>query len=333
MYKTVEIYNENTRLASYNGALYVLKRISIEDMALLKRLIGLNHPHIVKFYGFYEEEGVFYVVEEFINGVTLGKYLSSTGALNEETVNNIASSICTALIKIHSLGIVHRDINPNNIMIDNNGIVKIIDFGISRINRSSKSADTHILGTHGYAAPEQYGFSETNAKADIYSLGVLINYMLTLRMPNEKIADGYFASIILKCIEIDEHNRYSSAEEVLGDIAVKRKRNHIIRTIPGFRNNKTSEKIIAVAYYIFLLLLELCALDMGRSRAYEISCFFWVFLMFGAPVFLAFDAFNYLDYLPFTRHKTKSSRTWWKFIFISISVILAIVIIILSPNE
>ncbi len=334
MYRIIQELNETTKLATYDNCVYVLKRISLSDIDIIKRLMSVNCPNIVRFLGFCEIGGVFYAVEEYISGVTLKKYIEIRGALDEATVRNVSIAVCSALAQVHSLGIVHRDINPNNIMIDNTGVVKVIDFDISRITSPYKPSDTQILGTQGYAAPEQYGFSQTNYKADVYSLGVLINYMLTLRMPNEKIADSYFTPIILKCIEIDENNRYSSVEEIMLDIDRKRVRKNIMRSIPGFRSNKTANKIIAICYYIFFFILEAAALDMpDSSLGFRISAAIWVFFYFGLPVLIAFDFMNYLERLPFTRYALPKSKRGWIVFFIFLSLLIGTLIILLSPAK
>lgn len=98
---------------------------------------------------------------------------------------------------MHKYSITHRDITPSNIIIGFDGVVKIIDFGISRLHKENAKHDTQVLGTEGYAAPEQFGFKQSDCKTDIYALGVLLNYMLTGHIPSEVMyRDGDVADII-----------------------------------------------------------------------------------------------------------------------------------------
>ena len=118
------------------------------------------------------------------------------------------TQICKGLKCLHKLNIIHRDISQGNIILKDDGTIKIIDFGISRIKKENKSSNTSILGTAGFAALEQFGFRQTDERADIFSIGVLMNLMLTGELPGIKIYDKSegVRRIILKCIEIGPLN-------------------------------------------------------------------------------------------------------------------------------
>ena len=153
------------------------------------------------------------VLEEYIRGDSLA-YLLENGPLPPEYARRIALQVCQALEVLHGLGIVHRDIKPENILIRGDEAV-LIDFDVSRVHKSEGLSDTRIMGTTGYAAPEQYGFSQTDARADIYSLGVLLNEMLTGKHPSTCLAGGPLQPVIEKCIEVNVNKRYSTAAEVI----------------------------------------------------------------------------------------------------------------------
>lgn len=215
-YEILKEMNPRMKLAIADGSLYVLKEIGLEDTEMYQKLIRLDCKNIVRFYDTVAQDGRFYAVEEFINGgSTLRAYMERRGPLSDLETKNIALQICNGLKQVHKLGIVHRDINPNNIMLAADGTVKIIDFGISRTVKRNQSCDTEILGTQGFTAPEQFGFHQTGPKADIYSMGVLINVMATGCLPGVQLVNGWLSEIVLKCTQIDETNRYRNMDDLI----------------------------------------------------------------------------------------------------------------------
>lgn len=160
-----------------------------------------------------DNDGQIIVLEEFISGTTVADILSS-GLYNEKGVKSVVKEVCNALIVLHSYGIVHRDVKPENIMITDEGTVKLIDFDASRIFKNGKSKDTMIIGTAGYAAPEQLGFAQSDERTDIFALGVLMNVMLTGEHPTNKLYKGNLTKVIEKCIQLDPEKRYQNVEEL-----------------------------------------------------------------------------------------------------------------------
>ena len=110
---------------------------------------------------------------------------------------------------LHSMGVVHRDVKPENIIIRGKEAV-LIDFDASRIYKNNNREDTQILGTTGYAAPEQYGLSQSDGRADIYALGILLNIMLTGEHPSRKLAGGRMGRIVQKCTMVSPEKRYKN---------------------------------------------------------------------------------------------------------------------------
>ncbi len=312
MYSIIKSINDETKLADCDGVLYILKKITLDEVELVKKLMGINCENVVKFYGTTAIDGDFYAVEEYINGVTLKAYVEKKGVLSDEDVGKIAVSVCNGLSAVHSLNIIHRDINPNNIMLDGYGVVKIIDFGISRTYKPEMRADTQILGTQGYAAPEQYGFSQTGAKADIYSLGVVINYMKTLSLPNEKRADGRFAPIVQRCTEIDENKRYNDVDEIIYDILYGYTKKP--SRIPGFRQNVLWHKIVASVYYAFVILAFIAfSVPAGEEGNNPQDAVYWltmIFFVFTVPVPICTDFLGWTRFLKFTKHLSEKEKRW-----------------------
>lgn len=133
--------------------------------------------------------------------------------------------ICECLRPFHKRNVVHRDIKPSNIILAKNYEVKLIDFGIARVTRPTEEPDTEFLGTKGYAPPEQYGFGQTDAKSDIYSLGITIRRMLG------EDYHGRLTPVLQKCTALDPEGRYSSVDELLQDVERQQGRKNLQRWI------------------------------------------------------------------------------------------------------
>lgn len=178
-----------------------------------KILNGIIFPTLPQIYEVTKTEESIIVLEEFIKGVTVADILLN-GLFNERGVKKIIRDLCDALTVIHSYGIIHRDIKPENVMITDEGSVKLIDFDAARLFKNGQSKDTKIIGTTGYAAPEQFGLAQSDERTDIFAVGVLMNVMLTGEHPSQKIYKGKLSKTIEKCIQIDPKKRYRNAEEL-----------------------------------------------------------------------------------------------------------------------
>lgn len=157
------------------------------------------------------------VFEEFIDGITAAEVLEQ-GKYTYHGAKKIIEGVALALLALRELDIVHRDIKPENIMVTRGGAVKLIDFNAARIHTNQKQKDTVVLGTIGYAPPEQYGISQSDEKSDIYSLGVLLNVMLTGTHPSKQLARGKAGKIVLKCTQIDPNHRFQSIENLIAKL-------------------------------------------------------------------------------------------------------------------
>ena len=172
-----------------------------------------SHRNIARIYEVHTSGSSVTVLEEYIDGMTVGEVLQ-TGLYTENGVRKIAVQLCDALEFVHSIGIVHRDIKPENIIITSDGTVKLIDWNAARIYKKYISSDTTTMGTTGYAAPEQYGITQSDARADIYSVGILMNVMLTGEHPSKKMCTGSLAKVIKRCTDIQPDRRYQTAAEL-----------------------------------------------------------------------------------------------------------------------
>lgn len=152
------------------------------------------------------------VLEEYIDGITVSQAMEGMNSRPFDA-KKVLSGVCDALTVLHGRGIIHRDVKPENVMIEKSGRVVLIDLNASRILKNAKK-DTQILGTVGYASPEQLGLSQTDARTDIYAAGVLYNVMLTGQHPSLSIAGGKAGRIVRKCTAVNPADRYQTAQEL-----------------------------------------------------------------------------------------------------------------------
>lgn len=173
-----------------------------------RKLVDISCPNLPQIMETAERDGMVLVLEEYIQGDSLA-YLLEGALFSHAEARKITMQLCNALWVLHQLGAVHRDIKPENVMIRGSEAI-LIDFDASRIFKSDTNQDTQILGTTGYAAPEQYGIAQTDERADIYSLGVLLNIMLTGKHPSKELASGRLGRIVQKCTMVNPEKRYKS---------------------------------------------------------------------------------------------------------------------------
>ncbi|MBP1574741.1 MAG: leucine-rich repeat protein [Oscillospiraceae bacterium] len=194
-----------------NGKRFILRKFSGKG-EVYKKLMNVSCKNLPEIFSVYEGPDMTAVLEEYVSGDTLFSLLKCD-VLSEKEAGDIVVQLCNALDSIHGIGAVHRDIKPENIIIDGNRVV-LIDFDASRIVDPDKSTDTKILGTTGYAPPEQYGLSQTDSRSDIYALGVVLNVMLTGEHPSTKLAEGGLGKIVQKCTMIAPESRFQSTGEL-----------------------------------------------------------------------------------------------------------------------
>ena len=173
-----------------------------------RKLVGISCPNLPQIMETAERDGMVAVLEEYIQGDSLA-YLLEGALFSPAEARKITRQLCNALWVLHKLGAVHRDIKPENVMIRGSEAI-LIDFDASRIFKSNTNQATQILGTTGYDAPEQYGITQTHDRAHIYSLGVLLNIMLTGKHPSKELASGRLGRIVQKCTMVNPEKRYKS---------------------------------------------------------------------------------------------------------------------------
>ena len=216
-YDTVKILKESEKgevillRKKKNGERNVYRNFFGKD-SVYRNLMGVSCKNLPKIIAVNEIGETTEVLEEYVFGDTLFEILKG-GLLSEKEAAEIAEQVCSGLSVMHEHRAIHRDIKPENVIIRGNEAV-LIDFDASREFDENKSSDTKILGTTGYASPEQYGLSQTDARSDIYSLGVMLNVMLTGEHPSTKLAEGRLGAIVQKCTMINPDSRYQTADEL-----------------------------------------------------------------------------------------------------------------------
>ena len=201
---------------------------------------GLTHINIVSIFDVGDDEGIYYIVMELIEGITLKEYISKKGKLSVKEATSIAIQVCMGLEAAHNHGIVHRDVKPQNIIISKDGKVKVTDFGIARA-ASSNTISSNVMGSVHYSSPEQVRGGYSDTKSDIYSLGITLYEMVTGKVPfdgentvaiaikhlqEEMVPPSVYApdlpysleQIIFKCTQKSVNRRYVKMDEVIRDL-------------------------------------------------------------------------------------------------------------------
>ena len=181
-------------------------------LAVYEKLQNIRCINLPEIYDVLEMEDGQIVLEEYIDGITVAQVMEidkyrSAGA------RKVLLGVCDALVVLHNQGIIHRDVKPENVIVDNYGRVVLVDFNASRMETKANK-DTVIMGTVGYASPEQMGISQTDARTDIYAAGVMYNVMLTGQHPSVSIASGKSGRVVRKCTAINPDDRYQTATEL-----------------------------------------------------------------------------------------------------------------------
>ena len=195
-----------------SGTRYIFRRYSGSG-EVYRRLLPVLCPHLPQIMEAAEQDGQTAVLEEYVQGDTLAELLMGA-RLTEREARQVTMQLCQALHVLHSMGAVHRDVKPENVILRGSDAV-LIDFDAARIYKDESESDTQVLGTTGFAAPEQYGIFQADERADILSLGVLLNIMLTGKHPSREMAAGKMGRIVRKCTMTAPEQRYQSARALM----------------------------------------------------------------------------------------------------------------------
>lgn len=242
-----DVYKAKDHVLGRFVAIKVLKPEFSEDRGFVAKFrteaqsaAGLEHPNIVNIYDVGSEEGLHYIVMEYVEGITLKTYIEKKGQLSFKEAVSIAIQVARGIEAAHNKQIIHRDIKPQNIMISTEGKVKVMDFGIARA-ASSNTVSSDVMGSVHYSSPEQARNGFVDGRSDIYSLGIVMYEMVTGRVPfdgdttvavaiqhlqEEMTPPSVYAKnlpismekIILKCTQKNADRRYQTIGDLLADL-------------------------------------------------------------------------------------------------------------------
>lgn len=242
-----DVYKAKDHTLGRFVAIKVLKQEFSEDVNFVTKFrteaqsaAGLEHPNIVNIYDVGSQEGMYYIIMEYVEGITLKTYIEKKGQLTFKEAISIAIQVGRGIEAAHKKNIIHRDIKPQNIMISTEGKVKVMDFGIARA-ATSNTINSDVMGSVHYSSPEQARNGFVDGRSDIYSLGIVMYEMVTGRVPfdgdttvavalqhlqEEMVAPSAYApelpisleKIILKCTMKSPDRRYATIEDLLLDL-------------------------------------------------------------------------------------------------------------------
>lgn len=354
-YQDLGELNENKKVHlvrnRLNGRICVRKVLAPELYDIYVTLKYNQTAYTPYIYEIIQSDESIIIVEEYFDGENLQDALENHTFTDME-VAKIILDLCKCLKSLHDMNppIICQDLKPQNIIRTNQKEIKLIDFDIARAYQPGKKQDTVIMGTEGYAAPEQFGFGQTDARTDIYGLGVLWNYLLIQKFPTEQIAYGKYTDIIQKCTQMDPKDRYQNVEKV--QEALKKvsglkeddekdksrtttQRSMANYKIPGFRTNTWWKKIVAITGYLLITLICFTSefrdengivLDIVTQRINQTAI--WMSQI--AYVFFLFDYREIQSKIPNFKKSIQMRVLWCVVIYILFVVIAACVCAIME---
>lgn len=320
-----------------NGQLYVKKRVQGYAPELYRQLRDAPVKNTPVLYGIYEDAAEaeasgavpLILIEEYLPGHTLAEHLRDNGLFSEDACIRIGMQLCRILMELHSRkpAILHRDIKPSNVMLLPDGTVKLLDFSAAKIAAREEKRDTVLIGTAGFAAPEQYGFSASTPQTDIYAVGVLLNTLLTGALPWEQKAGGRLRGVITRCLQMKPADRYAGAWELYA--ALKRARRQQIPWLPpGFRTLSWYKMLPATLWYLFVFVFAFRADFSGTEDPLARNVSRLLLLLLGLlPVLFYANYLNIQRFFPFMRSRSR----WLRMLGLIIApVFLSLVMLVIA---
>ena len=340
-FQTLTAVNEahGVFLVKHTGSnkIFVKKVLEIYNPDIYKKLMDSPIPGTPRIICLEEHDGELVLIESFVSGYSLEELIAApednddasairADALSIDGIVGIALDICSVLEKLHALNppVIHRDIKPSNIIITETGDAVLLDFNAAKKYTPGASSDTNLLGTRGYAAPEQYGFGSSSPQTDIYALGVVLKEMLA----SSPDSSDELSAIAEKCSMLDPKDRYPDVASLMADISrirlssgrkgssVYSKKFSSYRSRigagtsgnittgitsffpPGFRSLSPWKMALSFSYYTIMALLCF-SLESDNIKGSAIWCYrLLAYLLFVVPVFTIFNYRGMLNRLP-----------------------------------
>ena len=246
LYQTVEVVHETDAgrvekvVNSLDGLTYIKKTYPADRREVFRELVQIESDYLPKVHEFFFGEDTI-VIEQYIEGVTLQDKLTSGDCLSESEIRKYFEDVCHGLLDLHTHGIIHRDIKPGNIIVDASDKAYLIDFSIARVLDQQQEHDTECFGTIGYAAPEQYGFSQSDYRSDIYALGNTMNKIVGSTKISKRLR-----ILIDRCLLFDPNQRIQNCTTILKRLQKKRKARWVVLSIV----------VIGICASLFLVLYQ-----------------------------------------------------------------------------
>ncbi len=343
-YKTIATINEPHKIYLVqhreSGKIFVKKILDVYSLDVYNYLKANPIRGIPRIIDFAEDGNSLILIEEYISGITLREKIESS-TLTVDQLFTYIIALCEILEKLHSHNppIIHRDIKPTNIMITSLDNVILLDFNAAKYhsNVDDRESDTVLLGTQGYAAPEQYGFGESSPQTDIYSIGVIIKEAIqTIGVSNNEITH-----IISKCVQMEPTKRYRSVKALKNDVLklteAQREPGKSSRyypfLLPGFRSLKMPNMLIAVLSYIliFYVCMTLEVKNVVSTADLWLNRLFFLFMVLSG-ILIGFNYQGIQNQFFLCRSKNKIVHTIGVIIFISITTILLVFMMVLIED-
>ncbi len=360
-YEDVGPYGEDGRMRlvkdKRDERYFVKKTRTVYDKTVYAWIFLHPVPGIPRIRLLVEDQDKLILIEENVDGVTLEKMIRQFPAqITEDSVIKWMRQLIALLKYFHTAEppIVHRDLKPENLVISSVNDLYLVDCNSARLYDGTAERDTRLLGTAGYAAPEQYGFCESDQRTDIYAFGMIFNYLLTGGLSRQAIKEGKWNRLIRKCVELDPRNRYQDVfalekdfeavvESLLREQKVQPKKAQLSGDglfpdgkddwrPPGFRGAGAKVRSLAIVCYAFLAVYIAGALS--ASKGYGVREFVADSLLMVAaailPILFLSDYHGFQHLFPGARSKKKPIRivmlAVWAFVLFIICPVISVII-------
>lgn len=317
-YKTIATLNEAHKiyLVQHQSShkIFVKKVIDVYNINIYEMLSKIHIEGIPRIIELCEDNNQLIVIEEYISGRSLEDILENS-FISIDDVFNYAVELCVILEKLHSFNppIIHRDIKPSNIIITQHNHIVLLDFNAAKHYNETSASDTMLIGTQGYAAPEQYGFGSSSPKTDIYAVGVLLKELCAkLSFIPEKLT-----SIIEKCMQINPNDRYENVSLLKAALCSKTDtqvpsksldKGKLSFALPGFRTKTPWKMLVATTSYLFLVFL---CINLEAENTFGLAL--WIerifcFFVFFSMILVHNNYLNIQNHFPLCNSKEKYVR-------------------------
>ncbi len=313
-YKNIAVINEahNIFLVQHqtSNKIYIKKILDVYNINIYQQLSEHPIAGIPKIMDYWEKDGQLILIEEYISGTPLSELMADK-LLTPEQINRYMAELCSILHTLHSQvpPMIHRDIKPSNIIITSCNHVILLDFNAAKQYSAASQTDTVLLGTQGYAAPEQYGFGSSSPQTDIYALGILLKEMVA-SLP---VYTPQFDGIIAKCTQLIPRQRYQSVLQLMHALhpavdvlpVPKEEKPFYKYFPPGFRTRTPWKMTVAALGYLFIFWL---CLSLEVENVAGAALWFERIMLLAIMLSVVCGCFNYLDiqkFFPICKHPNR----------------------------